>query len=100
MDWRGKGAFGETEHDDDVEIETDAHGDRAHEHAVAEAPDPAEVVLELEGERASEHVEIDRAFHRIKCRQPIESSLDPLGGLSFVGRPTARATVRAADESR
>ena len=41
-------ALGQAEDDDQVEVEADAHADRADEHALAHPPDPAEVGLELE----------------------------------------------------
>ena len=54
---RGESAFRQAEDDHEVEVEPDAHADRADEHAVAEAADASEVGFELERERAREHIE-------------------------------------------
>ena len=65
----GERALGQAEHDDEVEVEADAHLDGADEHAVAEAADPAEVVLELELEGAVEHVERRPGPRRRRARR-------------------------------
>ena len=94
----GERALGEAEHHDEVEVEADAHLDRADEHAVAEATDPAEVVLELELERAVEHVEGDGVLHRVERAEPVQRLVDPLGRLALGGSSHRSRRVAAAEE--
>ena len=95
-------ALGEAEHHHEVEVEPDAHLDRADEHAVAEPAHPAEVVLELELEGAVEHVEGDRTLDGIERAEAGEGLLHPLGSLALRGRPSRhggrrrRAAARAS----
>ena len=95
----GEGALGETEHDDEVEIEADPHRDRTDEHTVAEASDPTEIRFELERQRAGEHVEAHRAFDRVERGESIERGLDAVGGLPLAVGPTVAAVRRTDDRS-
>ena len=95
---RGEGAFGEAEDDDEIEVESDAHGDRPDEDAVAESADTPEVGFELERKRAREDVEIDGAFDLVEGREPVEGGLDAVGGLAF-GLGPALAAGDAAERS-
>ena len=79
----GEGAFGEAEDDHEIEVESDAHGDRPDEDAVAEPPDTPEVGFELERKRAREDVEIDGPFDLVEGREPVEGGLDAVGSLAF-----------------
>ena len=94
----GKRPLGQAEDDHEVEVEADAHGHRADEHAVAEPADPTEVALQLELQRAGEHVQADRALDGVEGAEPIERPLHPLGGLALDVGPggAPRGAVRAA----
>ena len=53
---RGR-TLGQAEHHHQVEVEPDAHLDRADQHALAQATDPTQVVVELDLDRAVEDIE-------------------------------------------
>ena len=80
-------ALGQAQHDDEIEVETDAHADGADENPLSEAADSAEVVFQFELQGAGEHGQIDRSFHRIEGGEAVDGPLDPLGRLHLGGRP-------------
>ena len=83
----GEGPLGQAQDDDQVEVQADAHRDRADEDAFPEAADPSEVGLQLQFEGPGEHVEPDRSLDGVERGQAIERCLDPFGGLGLRRRP-------------
>ena len=98
-DGGGERALGQAEDHDEVEVEADAHLDRADEHAVAEATDAAEVLLELELERAVEHLEGDGLLDRVEGTEPVQRLVDALGRLALGRSSQPLAAGCAAEEA-
>ena len=73
----GEGPLGQAEHHHQVEVEPDAHLDRADQHALAQATDPTQVVVELDLDRAVEDIEGHRILDGVEARRAVGVTARP-----------------------
>ena len=93
----GERALRESEHDDAVELQAEAHGDTPHEQAVTEAADPTEARVELQLEGTSEHGERRLGLDVVEAGEAVERALDALGGVDLVLGPGAPLAVSSEE---
>ena len=93
----GEHAFGQAEHDDEVEVEPHPHADWSDEHALAHPTHPAQVRLELELEGPREHVEVHRSLHLAQAGEPVEGAINSLGRPLLGRRPVGSGRLAAEE---
>ena len=96
----GERALGQAEHDHDVEVLAEGQPDRADEHAVAEAADPAEVGVELQLQRAAEPLHRGDGVDAVEPAEAVEGGDDLVVGHAFGLGPGGPGTGRRRGSAR
>ncbi len=93
-------SFGRAEHDDQVEVGAHRVDEAAHEHALAEPPEPARRTIELVGEQADEGLDVWFGDRDRRARRTGVAVRSPRRERAGRPRTTSRTRPRCPDDAR